>query len=66
MFQCLSDQLTRIRLLSGFKNKIVDKQVGPGTNCSAIFGENGWAQAIKQYSQLGWEIWVIFASNAPV
>ena len=32
-------------------------RLGPGTNCSAIFGKNGWARAIKQYRQLGWEIY---------
>ena len=30
--------------------------LGPGTNCSAIFGKYGQAGAIKKYRQLGWEI----------
>ena len=31
-------------------------RLGPGTNCSAIFGKYGQAGAIKKYRQLGWEI----------
>ena len=39
-----------------FLRRMIDLSLGPGTNCSAIFGKYGQAGAIKKYRQLGWEI----------